>query len=72
MPNVKAPEYYEVTGETAPTIPDVNEQELLLRLQPKNERAPKNENTTTEMIEQTASVEDRSKLHLPNQMRTGF
>ena len=32
MPNVKAPEYYEVTGESLPAVPDVDETEYLTKI----------------------------------------
>lgn len=65
MPNVKAPEYYEVTGEKGPVIPDVNEEELLMRMQPKNERAPNNEKGVKLKQDLRPSKENRKNIFIP-------
>eukprot|EP00210_Caulerpa_lentillifera_P005470 g5231.t1 len=62
MPNVKAPEYYEVTGEKGPVIPDVNEEELMLRVQPKNEQAPKSQKTIKAIQELPPTGEQKKMI----------
>ena len=47
MPNVKAPEYYKVSGGSPPKIPDVDEKKFLMLLRPPSERAPKNFNAVS-------------------------
>lgn len=46
MPNVKAPEYYAVTGETVPSMPSLDEKQFMLELRRPSEKPPKNINGT--------------------------
>lgn len=43
MPNVKAPEYYAVTGESPPTMPDIDELTFLSKIRHPPKKEPMKE-----------------------------
>lgn len=48
MPNIKAPEYYKVTGESPPEIPEIDEEAFLRNTE---SRALRSQETDLEMLD---------------------